>query len=156
MADHMVGLEQRYIEGLASCLQSQGQTDTQVARELGKGAAAIAATSVDILTIHNRSLAALPASPSHASQAFEYLITALAGYEEEAARLRGLTLRKSAHDLRTPLTTLRLTLQVAQGKLQRGDAVDSQMLERAITQVDRLNDSLHAVVSKVAASPSPR
>jgi two-component system, OmpR family, sensor histidine kinase VicK len=47
-------------------------------------------------------------------------------------------LKLVAHELRSPLTTLRLALQLALGRLQRGESVEPRMLQKALAQVDEM------------------
>jgi signal transduction histidine kinase len=48
------------------------------------------------------------------------------------------SLRIIAHELRSPLTTLRLALQLGLGRLQKGEAVEPHALQRALAQVDEI------------------
>lgn len=47
-------------------------------------------------------------------------------------------LRQVAHELLSPMTTLRLALQLARAKLQRGESIELSTLDRALRQVDGL------------------
>jgi two-component system, OmpR family, sensor histidine kinase VicK len=47
-------------------------------------------------------------------------------------------LKLVAHELRSPLTTLRLALQLALGRLQRGESVEPRTLQKALVQVDEM------------------
>lgn len=72
---------------------------------------------------------------------------------QEAIRVRDDFLSIASHEIKTPLTTLTLRLEQALRRLRAGENVDAGILDRALSQVDRLtvltNDLLD--VSRIAA-----
>lgn len=67
-------------------------------------------------------------------------------------------LRRVSHELLTPLTTVRLALQLGLGRLQRGDCLDPASLQRALSQVDemvRLISQLREAAHLMGDEPVP-
>ncbi|MGE5786611.1 MAG: sensor histidine kinase [Myxococcales bacterium] len=67
-------------------------------------------------------------------------------------------LRRVSHELLTPLTTVRLALQLGLGRIQRGDRLEPASLQRALSQVDeivRLISQLREAAHLMSDEPAP-
>jgi signal transduction histidine kinase len=78
------------------------------------------------------------AQASDYKAATEFLRTLCEVAAAAAATEREQFLRKLAHALRTPLTTLRLSLQVGVGRVERGEPLTAATLQKSIAQIDKI------------------
>lgn len=129
----------------------------ELARALGKEACSQGMTSADIASVFTLALTAssLSAIDYDVVTAGSFLEAALASYESESSVGRAKELKRLAHEFRTPLTTLRLTLQVALGTLNKGETLDASALNKAISHVDKLALKITELLSNSGEPTSP-
>ena len=68
---------------------------------------------------------------------------------EEAVRLRDEFLGAAAHELKTPLTSLRLQVQLLARQLSRAGTLDPARVQRAVAMVDEQSRKLTALVERL-------
>ncbi len=130
-----------YGRALADHLKQAGGVDDHRVRELDALARSLHIPLHEIVANHSDSLSAcLPGGPQPCdySAATDFLRALCQAAESGDMSEREQFLRKLAHAIRTPLTTLRLSLQVAVGQLEKGEPVSTAMLQKSIAQVDKL------------------
>ncbi len=148
-----------YKQALAQHMAQVDDDTVRRAREIGSLAKSCGMLPHELVSIHADALrVSVPhCGPEEFATAAAFLAGSLQALESELALQREQVLKRAAHDLRTPLTTLRLALQVSLGRLARGDSIEPATLQKALVLIDNLTAKIAELVSQQTSvsPPSP-
>jgi hypothetical protein len=142
---------------LAQYLETRNAAGLDKAQALGRQASAQGMSTLEIVSLYTRSMVSCRslADGREFLMGAAFLQAALASHEFELATDRAKALERLANECQTPLTTLRLTLQVALGNLRSGEGVEASVLSKGISQVDKLAARISELLSRSVEAPPP-
>jgi signal transduction histidine kinase len=147
-----------YQLALTEHLKQAGSVDTQRLSKLDELARSLRLSVHEIVAGHAESLRVCLPETARArdyTAATEFLKVLCQLAEAGTASERERFLRKVAHTIRTPLTTLRLSLQVGVGRLEKGEPITVLTLQKAIDQVDKLTAEVRELFDEFEAKDRP-
>jgi signal transduction histidine kinase len=146
-----------YAHALSEYLASQSETNLRQAAEIGILARTLGVPLHELVAIHAAALLSSAADDGQkgAQASSEFLVRACQSAETANAIDHEQFLRKLAHELRSPLTTLRLSLQVSLRKLEQGEPVTAITIQKAIAQVDKLSGLIGELFHGVETGSHP-